>query len=232
MYFTGALGESLVISQELINREGASFLDSSPLFPDSSDNRFFINKINVDNLAVIVRNYLRVITNDNQLEIVFKTIKFPNSTIYGALHKDGKSEVTIYTNLELNDCWTRFVKCKELMQLYVDSNNTHSYREYSSSEIIKQIKEVIRSQGTLISADDVYEFDAGYESEAIAFLATIDLFFPKEDKLFVHILGEMIAEKKGYTNYDLALTYKTPEFIVKFYRKYIEKMSMALLNIV
>lgn len=234
MNFTGAIAESLIMSHDLSKNHGTFFMKALDADPDTG-NAFVLpfHRICIVSLSDFITEHLKKVTGNGLIKINIKKIKFPrDSSIYGSVYRNSNtSEITIYINGDLNECWCRFAICKELIQLYVDGDVGKIHQFYTPKNIKEQMRDLVRSQRTLTNASEEIQFDEGFNLEATAFITTVDLIFPIADKNNLFVLGGMIdSNKYQYTNYDLALSYKMPEFIVKFYRRYIEKQSLLLLK--
>ncbi|MBP7477421.1 MAG: hypothetical protein KA797_02770 [Chitinophagales bacterium] len=221
MNFTGALGEAIAIANELRQREEERYLVSCNL---EGLEQIKGRKVDVEELAYVIRDYLRIVKNDNDIQIVFKPIKVSNEYLLGSAYNVG-SVVEVYYSIDLNTCWQRFVQCKELVQLYIDNDESKSKTiSYTPSDIINQLSEVINSQSILFSGDNEKTFDPGFDNEALAFIVAVLVMLPPSDKNLIRFLGHLIDDKtRNITHYDLALMYKTPEIIIKFYRAHLEK---------
>jgi len=227
MVFSGALMEGLCLSYDIAKGTKNVIFSNNPTNPD-------LYKLDYKNLAVFVRDYLRIIKENPNLEISIKEFKFPNDSIYGMnLVREGSDVIDIYLNSELNECWSRFVICKELIQLYLDSGKlVKNEKSYPPNEIIEQIKEATVAQQYLNKIDKDYKFSTGFSPEALAYIIVTDLFFPLENKRLVKKIGTDVIDKKkhNFTHYDLASLFKTPEHITRFYRAYIEEASLVYLE--
>lgn len=229
MNFSGALMEGICLSYDIVKTSNKTIFSINPI-----EKKLSLLKLDYKNLALFVRDFLRKILDNENLDIYINKIKFPTDSIYGMnIFNEDNNEIHVFVNSELNECWTRFVICKELIQLYLDcgvfSENKSSY---TPEQIIEQIKEATISQHSLNSIDDNYEFSMGFEVEALAYIVVTDLFFPVDNKLLVQKLGVNLIDVDTieFSHYDLAKLFKTPEFITRFYRSEIEKSSLEYLE--
>ena len=229
MNFSGALMEGICLSYDIVKCSEGKIFSNNRI-----DSKVILHKLDYISLANFVIVFLRKVTENENLILKIKKYKFPNDSVYGTCtYKKKTHEINIYVNSELNECWTRFAICKELIQLYLDcSETTGSYKSYSPYEIIEQIKVATINQQYLSSANKDYEFDEGFNSEALAYIVSTDLFFPKKNKLLIKEIGTIIIEglNTNFTHFDLANLFKTPEYITKFYRFHIEEASLIYLK--
>lgn len=228
MKFSGALMEGLCLSHDIVKTSKKQIFSKNGNIPNLN-----LYKLEYVNLSLFVCEFVRKITGNKNWKIRIKEFKFPNDSIYGMyLFRKESNEINIYVNSELNECWTRFSICKELIQIYLDCGvNSDKDKSYSPSEIIEQIKEATIDQHSLNSTDKNYEFSEGFSGEVLAYIVVTDLFFPLDNKKLIREIGKIIdLPNSNFTHYDLASLFKVPEHIAKFYRNSIEEASLAYLE--
>jgi hypothetical protein len=223
MRLTGCQTEALAMSHDLQKNHGTSFY--VPTEEDVALGLKNVKKLDVKKLALVVRDYLRQIKDNQNIEIEFEPIDLPQGDILGACGwVESEDKFRIYYDAELNDCWKRFVICKELMQLYIDAEGGNPYTQ---DQIIDQIKELFKARNIVAENNTNYEFSEGVSPEIQALIMSIDLMVCPENRLLFYYLNRFVSlTNNNLESYDLALMLKYPEFVIKLYRKYIEKSSL------
>jgi len=226
MKLSGCQLEAFVMSHDLQKKHGAFF------YADTKNGDALglsnIKILDIQKLAIVVRDYLRVVRNNASLEIEVEPIDLPQGDVIGTCGWiEEENTFRIYHDQELNDCWARFVICKELMQLYIDAHTIYKY-PYSPDDILKQIIELYEARNVVSENIESFEFSEGVAPELQAFIMAVDLMVSTENKPTYYFLGGFISLTETPIEwYDLALMLKYPEFVVKLYRKHIEKQSLV-----
>lgn len=103
----------------------------------------------------------------------------------------------IYFSASLNSCWSRFVVCKELAHLLIDSEVKHF------------TKDPMLLVQELISKLPSTKFDHDMNSEHLAMMAAIEMLLPWGLR---GEMDQMAAAKKS--DYEIALKFRAPEAFV------------------
>jgi hypothetical protein len=133
----------------------------------------------------------------------FDKAAWPSKFIYGRVHRyeqEGRKWAKIFVSESLNACWTRFVACKELAHLLIDTKD-----EDCTHDPITLIGGLISPIPTTIEAD--------VKSEWLAHMAAVELLVPWPRR---NLITEMIGT--GKNNYEIACTFKVPEKIIEWWR--------------
>lgn len=197
---------------------------------------FPLNQISIQALGEIIVDYLK--QNSSIKKITMREFpNFTNGNVNGMLRiKD--DEVLIYVNSKMNECWKRFTYCKELLQLYIDFSELYKGDDnYSTSDIIKQLTELVETQSQSVPNDGGVFTKASWEpftdevfTELTAIVMATDLVFDLNndssiiDQLFI------FSDNNDIKTYDIAHAYKMPEYIVKFYKNNFYKFSKEMLE--
>ncbi len=235
MDLSSSIAEAIVLSHDILKFSNFQIYNNNDVV---YSDKLRLSKLDIESLSVYIRNYLRKVTKNPLIEITYKKIKFPNDSIHGIgiLKKNSDSnDIVIYINESLNHCKTRFAMCKELIQAYLDCGEFNFDRAiYSPIDIIPQIKEANECQRKLNNPQQNgdFSFPIGFNTEALSFVISGDLFFPVSDKKMIKLIGEkLIDATHTLTNYDLSYIYKCPEYMTEMYRESVEKVAMEYFSI-
>ncbi len=174
--------------------------------------------------------------NSNQLPdfskiIITEAPVFKSNSLYGVTEfQDEEIHVTI--NSHLNDCWKRFIKCKEICQIYCDYKHTSDSNWFEPGDIIDQISKLITGLKKLGFSDpkhgikltdideDDFEIDERSLTEFHSLIAAIHLIFPATYKeLSRELYSDVI--RKNIKMYDIAFYHQMPEYILNTFHKMI-----------
>lgn len=127
-----------------------------------------------------------------------------------------KDHADIIYSLDLNVCWRRFVACKELIHLLMDSKDKHFCTD-----------PLALVQG-LITGVPVQDHQGAYDSERLAICGAMELLLPW--RLRDEMDKQMAA---GRSDYDMALAFRVPEKVVNLrlksaFGRWLDQIHRAL----
>jgi Zn-dependent peptidase ImmA (M78 family) len=129
-------------------------------------------------------------------KIELKCQNWQANQISGWLEREASS-ATIYFSASLNACWSRFVVCKELAHLLIDSEVKHF------------TKNPIALVQELISKLPTAKFDRDMNSEHLAMIAAVEMLLPWQLR---PEMKNMVKANKS--DYEIALQFRAPEAFV------------------
>lgn len=190
-------------------------------------------KLDPDKLLDIVLDYLKQTTDIKGID-VRKHHNFPSGNVYGVLKIDNNiAQITV--NGKLNDCWSRFTICKEILQLYIDTKCC--IQNYPSSDIVQQINDLVEAQNRLVGTHingasyfNEQEITEKAVSEFTAIAMAIDIIFPFSQKNGILSQIESLIVANEITLYDIAFILKMPEFVVTTYYKSFHNTSLQMIQ--
>ncbi len=142
----------------------------------------------------------KIIAVKTKLEIVYQKRDWENRRILARLlrYKDKAIIETICGEGELNPCWLRFVRCKELCHLILDDED--SYTD-NPEQLVHELLEI----GIVISPSKAAL------SETLAVIAAIELLFP----LAIRSQFKEMIRNEGFSVYKVAKILRIPESYVE-----------------
>lgn len=143
----------------------------------------------LDNIITLARELA-----DRDIELLELQMSAEDSTIKGSciISKD-KYKILVLAGL--NECWTRFVTCKEIMHALIDCD------EYHNIDIDDHLEKVYyRPPDVALSA----------VSEFMAEAAAMEVMFPFNDRV-------AISEQKNIDFFEIATRYKIPKVYIQKY---------------
>jgi hypothetical protein len=205
MNFTGALGEALTLSKDILDKTKGGFYDKSSA----------IFQINEQKFITSVGKYLGKMYPDKPFEIHLVRHEAEDDSVYGLYTKEVTEKLVIIyivVNTKKSICWQRFTICKEMIHPYLEFDNTNDpFTVYNTEDILRQIKETNEAQRNLSLGNNV-DFPQGFNSEALAYIIACDLFFKVDYKSILCDIQEEIENKTSEFSYhDLADIFKCPE---------------------
>lgn len=121
----------------------------------------------------------------------------------GGMYKDETIEADIYVSSYLNDCWRRYVSCKEIMHCVLDQEDRDYVGDVTN---LKALAETLVNR-SIAALEDVQ----GFKTEVAAEIMATEVLFPLE-------LRETYVDnyRAGLTtDMQLAMRYKIPKQIIK-----------------
>lgn len=159
------------------------------------------NEIALDGAArpVSMNILTKVVEEYSGKKVAVKLVKWPSNYIRGCI-KVWADFADIIASYDLNLCWRRYVSCKELMHLAIDSIDSHT------KDIVKLVQKVYSkplSNGAIEYRD--------VQSEILAVIAAAEMLFPFEERQ-----TEKDKVLRGEQKFiDIASFYKIPEAYVE-----------------
>lgn len=153
-----------------------------------------------------------MLTSESPYSIKIERSDEDSHEIMAMLHRYQSSANVIYGK-NLNVCWSRFVICKELVHLALDSEPSH------------YTKDVLGLIHGLINNVDLLSLDDELGSEKVAFITAVEVLLPWK------LRGELYKmDADGLPDKDIACKWRVPEKIVSFllrssFRAFSEKAN-------
>jgi hypothetical protein len=215
------LQEALTLSEQIITQCGEGIYNT----------KFFqglaIPEINIE---VLEKRLIGILKHHQLLaesaRLIVKKRDFQHELLGMVTYFLTNNQIEVFTAGHLNKCWTRFVTCKELCQIYLDLHN--GLKDFPAFRGDIQVAELIRLHHGVIEHFNLVEINMNDKNrlEFLAFFMAIYLIFPeayRQGTAKLHVDLEH-KEKLVPTFYDTADAYSMPEFILRFY---IKKMQQS-----
>lgn len=146
--------------------------------------------------------------SDKPIEFLQSNVSCEDEQLKGYfVAKEDKYQVVLLSNL--NYCWRRFVLCKELFHVFLDTD------EFRSMDMDAHLAGLYTVSDT---TEDIGPIPA-LTSEKIAEFAAMEFLFPYSDR------RQCLAA--GRESFDIADTFKIPLVLVE---KYLQERNMAMLG--
>ena len=208
-------GQYNFISVKLFANEIVKRIGIENLYTDNQNNTYVdapsLTRLDkVDSVIKFAKEYLSSIGESDVIYVIED--KLIDSNSHG-LYVNKNNINYIKINGNLNECWKRFAKLKEVCSMYVghyDKNS--SMKKYNN--YLDSIKNAFDEKKKLLKNANIDEGD--YDSETFAILLAAELMIPihKRNEIELHI------EKIGINHItlnDIAKSLLMPEFILKLY---------------
>ncbi|WP_018345018.1 hypothetical protein [Cytophaga aurantiaca] len=224
-YLLDVVRSGITLSHDLSKRKEGEIYQASTI-PG-------ILQLNTNALSDIVLEHLKLVNSPIKEIIIRKYHHFPTSNVYGIL-KVKRNTAEIIVNGKLNDCWTRFTICKELMQLYIDSQKGVQ-KGYNPCDIKSQISDLVNIQDKYIKntynasfGNSLDPFSDESSTEFSAITMAIDIIFPFSHQEITTTAIMEILDDGTVSYYDVAKVHKMPEFVIKAYHKTFHNISISI----
>lgn len=164
--------------------------------------------VEVETIKHVVCGYsqvdaISILSFSVQTRHILGQVQFMRQALLLPGYGEKRLEAQIYVQASLNDCWRRFVVCKEIMHCIIDPQ---SNRLVGTIEDLKLLAEGLVNR-TLAALED----NAALDSEHMAEVMAIEALFPLE----LRETHEDAYNEGILTDLQLALRYKVPEEVVR-----------------
>ncbi|MEE8574301.1 MAG: hypothetical protein V3T30_02720 [Thermodesulfobacteriota bacterium] len=157
-----------------------------------------------------ITKLLPIVAKHSKIDLKIIMASWRAISVYGYLRRYKDRAEVIYS-AELNDCWARFVVCKELIHVLIDIEDDYTT---DPSELVRQLTTMERNP-----TNDVH-------SEYNAIYGAIELLLPVPYRTRAREMSTI-----GKSDYDVAYHFKIPEKIISFilsdaFNVYEEKVKL------
>jgi len=151
-------------------------------------------------LPIELERIREIISTEVDLEIIYQKRDWENKRILARLlrYNDRAIIETICGENELNPCWLRFVRCKELCHLLLDDKDSYTDNPEQLVHELLDVNIIEKSQAAL--------------SESLAVIAAIELLFP----MAIRSQFKDMMKNEGWSVHKVAKILRIPE-------QYVEK---------